>query len=367
MRIGLLLPLTLMSLLVAGAAVAQSSSSMLQLGKTFGDEVCRADSNPAVSRLTEIFCGENKRSVGQLKVNTLESSLPGDKVQRREVILTHAKRIADALAASEQISCDTGRFLGDSDVLLYLCTMQSTSWPNLLLISGVDRTIAQAAGMPSMLPVLAAAISAALGRRIETADIAAGQRFLSTGVSGKVLTATTEDFARYSQSIETARIYSSRNDFAAAEAALRGALEINTRLFGPESVPVGLALMELGVQVSNQGRFDEAAGFFRRASPIIEASVNADARAQLNSYLALDAANQRDFAKALAFARQATVQRRAQLKAANGGGISARVSQGCQQSAAASWRIRYVSRRRWRCGWTNCRTLRLRQRKRYGS
>ena len=42
----------------------------------------------------------------------------------------------------------------------------------------------------------------------------------------------------------------------------------------------------------------------------------------LNSYLALDAANQRDFAKALAFARQATADRRAEVEAANGTGAT---------------------------------------------
>jgi CHAT domain-containing protein len=150
----------------------------------------------------------------------------------------------------------------------------------------------------------------------------AGESLLAMRVPAMVLKAATTDFARDSQSIEAARAYSSRNDFASAEAALRGALELNSRLFGAESAPVGLALMELAMQVSNQGRFDEAAGLFRRASPILEASVNADARAQFNSYLALDAANQRDFAKALTYARQATAERRAQLKAANGGGDS---------------------------------------------
>src|SRR5258708_13327071 len=78
--------------------------------------------------------------------------------------------------------------------------------------------------------------------------------------------------------------------------------------------------MELALQVSNQGRFDEADGLFRRAAPIIQAWTSADARARLNSYLALDAANQRDFAKALAFARQATADRRAEVEAANGTG-----------------------------------------------
>ncbi len=300
-----------------GAALAQADR--LQLGKNFGGEACRIDSDPVAARSTDIYCGEAVQSVGQLEVNALNAPLPGDTAARREALRARADTITTAMAVSGQLACDSGQFLGASEAQLFICTMQSTSWPHILLIAGADRLIVQAEGMPSMLPVLAAAIATASSHPIAAADIAEGERLLATRMPVKVLRAATADFARDSQSIEAARAYSSRNDFAAAEIALRGALDNNTKLFGPDSVPAGLALMELAMQVSNQGRFDEAAGLFRRASPIIEASVNADARAQFNSYLALDAANQRDFAKALTYARQATAERRAQLKAANGG------------------------------------------------
>ncbi len=312
----LLAVLTLASLVLGGGARAQTSR--LELGKDLGGEVCRLDSDPAQARPADIFCGDGIQRVGRLEVGTLDAVLPADAAGRRAAILARGKTIVAALMVSEQLSCGAGEFLGESDILLYLCTMQSTSWPHLLLVSGFGRTVVQAEGMPSMLPALGAAIAMAGGQPPDAAAVGAGEKFLATRVPARVLMATTADFARNSQSIETARVYSSRNDFAAAEGALRGALEINSELFGANSVPVGLVLMELAVQVSNQGRFDEASGLFRRASPIIEASVNADARAQFDSYLALDAANQRDFAKALAYARQATAERRAQLKAANG-------------------------------------------------
>ncbi|HET7085991.1 MAG TPA: CHAT domain-containing tetratricopeptide repeat protein [Rhizomicrobium sp.] len=309
-----------LTIAVLGAARAQPAPSGPQLGKSLAGEICHADNDPAQARPIEIFCGDSNKSVGRMQITTLEAALPDDVAKRRAMLSARAKPIADALAVSEQLSCDAGAFLGQGEMLLYLCTLQSTSWPRLLLFAGSGRTIAQAEGMPSLLPVLGTALAAALGRRFETGDAAAGQQLLATRIPANVLSAAAGDFARYSQSIEAARIYASRDDFAAAETALRGALEIDTHLFGADSVPVGLALMELAVQVSNQGRFDEAAGLFHRASPIIEGSLSADARAQLASYLALDAANQRDFAKALAYAHQASVERREQLKIASGGG-----------------------------------------------
>ena len=308
---------------IAGAA--QPGASGPQLGQNLGGEVCRADGNLTDARPIAIFCGDDPQSAGQMQSSSLGVSLPAETMAHRAAILARAKAIAAGLSLSEQLSCDGGQFLSDaggSDTVLFLCTMQSNSWPRILMISGYDRTIYQAEGMPGLLPVLGAAISQGSGHPVAPAEIAAGQRVLAARLPAPAFNARTADFARYAQSIDLARVYSSANDFAAAETALRSNLEVNTQLFGPNSAPVGLSLMELALQVSNQGRFDEAAGLFQRAAPIIEASPDAGARARFNSYLALDAANQRQFVKALAFARQATAERRMEVDAANSAGAA---------------------------------------------
>lgn len=299
---------------------AAADAQPLSLGKNLGGEICRAGSGADIAQPVDIFCGDSLQSAGRLEITALAADLPADKPARREALLERSKALVASFSAEEQLSCDTGQFLGDSDILLHLCAMRSTSWPQLLLISGSGRSMVQARGMPSMLPVLAMALSGPLGRKVEPGELAAGEQLLATLVPSDVLKATTAEFARYSQSIETARVYSSRGDFATAETLLRAILEASTEMFGADSMPVGQTLAELGMQVSNQGRFDEAAGLFRRAQTIVEASLNADARAQLDSYLALDAANQRDFTKALTYARQSTAERRAQLKAAGTAG-----------------------------------------------
>jgi len=309
-------------------AAQQPNTSGPQLGQSLGGEACHADRVLTDARPVDIFCGNNVESVGSLQFSTLSAPLPADGAARRAAMLARAKTIVGALSVSEQLSCDAGQSLSDagaSDVL-FLCTMQSNSWPRIVIVAGSERTLYQAEGLPSMLPVLEAAVSAASGRQAAPAAVAAGQRLLAARLPANVLMSATANSASYAQFIEMARVYSSGNDFAAAETALRGALDIDTRVFGPDSAPVGLALMELALQVSNQGRFDEADGLFRRAAPIIQASTSVDARARFNSYLALDAANQRDFAKALAFARQATADRRAEIEAANGTSAAATIT-----------------------------------------
>ncbi|HUN48555.1 MAG TPA: CHAT domain-containing tetratricopeptide repeat protein, partial [Stellaceae bacterium] len=106
------------------------------------------------------------------------------------------------------------------------------------------------------------------------------------------------------------RFYNSTQNFAGAEDAFRRATEIETKVLGPDAEGVGSTLIELALQVSNQGRFDEADALFRRADPIVQRSASDRLHARYISYLALDAANERKYPEALAFARQATAIRR---------------------------------------------------------
>jgi CHAT domain-containing protein len=126
----------------------------------------------------------------------------------------------------------------------------------------------------------------------------------------------TADATAEKQAIETARLDSGADNFAAAEGEYRRLLALQTKIYGADSPAVGDTLAELALEVSNQGRFDEAAALFRRAEPIVQASAGAAARARLASYQALDAANQQNYVDALKFARQSTAARRAEVAAA---------------------------------------------------
>ena len=123
--------------------------------------------------------------------------------------------------------------------------------------------------------------------------------------------------------VETARLYSGADNYAGAEDAYRHVLDLQTAKYGADSQAVGETLAELALQVSNQGRFDEAAALFRRASPIIEGAASASTRARFASYQALDAANQRKYDDALKYARAATTLRRGEVDAARAASVSA--------------------------------------------
>ncbi|MEI9991928.1 MAG: CHAT domain-containing tetratricopeptide repeat protein [Rhizomicrobium sp.] len=122
--------------------------------------------------------------------------------------------------------------------------------------------------------------------------------------------------------VESARLYSGADNYAGAEDAYRHVLDIQTAQYGANSQAVGETLAELALQVSNQGRFDEAAALFRRASPIIEGAAGVSTRARFASYQALDAANQRKYEDALKYARAATALRRGEVDAARAAAVA---------------------------------------------
>ena len=145
-----------------------------------------------------------------------------------------------------------------------------------------------------------------------------GKNPAASPATTKAPAASPADVASDHAFIESARLAAAADDYGAAESDYRRALQLEEKLYGRDAVAVGETLAELGLLASNQGRFSDAADLFRRARPIIEASANEDERAKLDSYMALDAANARNFSTALAYAEQATAAREAELEAANG-------------------------------------------------
>ncbi len=293
--------------LFAGVAASASTAAEtgISLGQNLAGETCRASNRPTTGTPADITCGGEP--VARLRVTLLSNSLPPDSAGRRDAIMQSTRNLLASGDAGNQLHCDGGAAAGDS--VLYFCTLQSNSWPRIVLATASNGSLTEAEGLPSTLPVLEAAIA------LNNTDRAAADALLKAHYSSDVIKSGSADLGGYDQDVEAARLESGANDFAGAEAHYRRALEINERLFGPDAMPVGETLAELALQVSNQGRFDEADALFRRATPIIEASASASARARLASYRALNAANQRQFADALKFAREATAARRAEIQA----------------------------------------------------
>lgn len=142
-----------------------------------------------------------------------------------------------------------------------------------------------------------------------------------------LLLAAAPAFAQAPQSTVQAMLAQGREsaadgNYAAAETSYRAALDAQAQLSGISPV-MGEILLELALQVSNQSRFDEATALFRRSDPITDASSVAELRARAALYHAMDAANRRDYATAMRFARDAVAARRADVDKARAVGVDA--------------------------------------------
>ncbi len=130
----------------------------------------------------------------------------------------------------------------------------------MVLASLTPRMLFLADGLPGMIDVLSAAITAQPGGTVSGAAAASGA--VKAQFSRQVLNARANDYSGYLQLRAAGSQAAARGNYPAAEQAYRDALDIETRLFGPDSAAVGATLLELALQVSNQQRFDEAAALF---------------------------------------------------------------------------------------------------------
>jgi CHAT domain-containing protein len=292
------------ALLSLAAGAALSGAFAADLGKNLAGESCRSSAALTPDQPTAIACGGSDAAVGQISY----VPAPQDQAAARTALAQYVQ------SQSQDIDCGETQWTGAS--ALRICTLKSNGWPHIVIGVNAGGKLYRAEGAPSSLPALQAAIAQDSHATLASGDTSAALAALNAKFPASVLHAPASDYAAYEQSIEAARLAGAADNYAEAESNYRAALGLEERLFGPNSMIVGQTLADLALQVSNQSRFEEAAALFRRASPIIEGAADNSARARLDSYLALDAANQRHYVDALNFAKQATAARRVEIATA---------------------------------------------------
>ncbi len=113
---------------------------------------------------------------------------------------------------------------------------------------------------------------------------------------------------RLADALRAGRLANSTGHFEEAETSFRLALDLQSGEPGSGNEAVASTLLELALNVSNQGRADEAHALFRRAEPGVQASANPMMRARFATYRALDSANNGDFVNGLHFADDSVEQ-----------------------------------------------------------
>lgn len=186
------------------------------------------------------------------------------------------------------------RILGNVEAVAMQCRRRNGGVPHLALAAAVGGHTWFADGVAPSLPAMEATIAALSGQSMPAAG---GDRtaLLALAARGNF---GTGDIQRYQNLMRVGAYNNMEENFVAAEDAFRDALALHQRLFGTDNPEQVDALIHLGLQVSNQGRFDEAGGLFSRAERFAPQVSDPMLRARIEHYRAVHYANRREAARA---------------------------------------------------------------------
>ncbi|MGR9054020.1 MAG: hypothetical protein ACU84J_15360, partial [Gammaproteobacteria bacterium] len=129
-----------------------------------------------------------------------------------------------------------------------------------------------------------------------------------------------EDIRSYYQMMHAGQFYNSIKYFKTAAKRYRQALALQDRMITDETTRIE-PMMHLALEISNQGRFEEADLLFEQVNKLLQKAFDSNQEARYISYKALHEANQRHFHKALELAHQATEMRKELSKKARQAGL----------------------------------------------
>ncbi len=327
----------LQMLLVAGLMLGgcqtvgsgDAPTTALAVGALSG-EACRTAPQRGQPQILEVFCGNGTRALGSAQALAELRSSPSDVAARREFF---AKAFADSAlmrGLGLRAACKPAEWVGPgADLLVAACTLKDGGWPYVAAALPDDKRLAVGDGLPGALPALIGAMRATLGSSetagAEARDAGVLRAHLEAAFGPAAIAG--DSVGAYQDFLDLARLYNSTGNNAGAEMAYRRALALQTGALGETHPGVGTTLTLLAVEVSNQGRIDEADALFRRAEALVLQAADPGEYPRYLAYLGLHAANQRQFERALTIARD-TIQRRRALIETLGGGIPASLDGG---------------------------------------
>ncbi|SDD70117.1 CHAT domain-containing protein [Belnapia rosea] len=313
----------------AYVAASASAGPMDPAGKDARGEDCTAQRGAAlpadlpVARSREVYCG----GWTQPAARVVQLRGPAD-----------AARL-DALAAGglwrtwldQRVTCAAPQpttLAGGVPARLLACTRKNGGWPHVALVAAGPEGPVLADGVATATPVmegLATGRAAAAGQgqgqgQARSAALEIAVRRLSAEAF------SANDVGRYEELMNLGRELNQAENFAAAEDAYRAALALQERVLGQDNPDTATALVHLALNLSNQGRMQEASVLFTRATVLSARAADPVARARLAHYQALSLLQDGQDVAGLARLREAEALYAAlvpssMLRGADGGGM----------------------------------------------
>ncbi len=174
------------------------------------------------------------------------------------------------------------------------CTRKIGGWPQVAIAASIDGRAWLGDGVQPAVPALERTIGVLSGAIKPEAAAAAGS---TAGLAASRLAAqafSSGDIGQYETLMRAGERANLGQNYAEAEQAYRAAAALQEKVLGRGNPATATAITSEALQVSDQGRFSEAAGLFARAAPLAYSPDQKDRTAapRLAHYRALDLLNQ---------------------------------------------------------------------------
>ncbi len=187
------------------------------------------------------------------------------------------------------------------------CTQRFGGWPHVALVAGIGGNIYYGDGVLPALPALQRAIGVASGRipaaDASTAAVAGSDQLLAQRLAAQAF--SSGDIGHYDTLMDLGSKANQAEDFPAAVIAYRAALSLQQKKLGPDDPGTIAPLLELALNLSDEGQFPEADSILAAAAARAPRAADPTASAKLLHYRGLNALNQGDDDAGLALLRQA--------------------------------------------------------------
>ena len=127
--------------------------------------------------------------------------------------------------------------------------------------------------------------------------------------SGPAEPAKDDPLAAYSELMQEGLRYNALNRHEDAERAFRKALSLRETHFGQDDPGAGNAMIHMAIEISRQGRFDEADFAFERSEPIMRISASQLDHPRWQTYRAIDLLNRKAYEESFQLVARANLRR----------------------------------------------------------
>ena len=316
------------SAFVGGAAGGPATA----LGRDANGESCNQLHGSGADS-ADIFCGTWQQPAARVR-----GGPPADRSSLLSVASTGLWResLNARLICAAPVSTTV---LDGQPAALLQCKRRIGGWPQIALAARVGGRLWLADGILPTLPVMQRSMGILSGLVQPTAAAlprSAADALLTTQLAAHAFGAG--DVGDFEKLMALGAQANLAENFASAEQAYRAALAIQQKVLGRDNPDTVDPLMNLALQISDQGRFAEASTLFARAAQLAPHASDVVAPARLLHYRALHALNQDHTAQALALLRRAEAGYRAVLPPgiASGGGTPAQFGSSFPQGGMVS-------------------------------